>query len=337
MAGETVEYKGIQLRDTPSNPFRVMGQEGQILIVKKGNVEGPLDGFVHSLKDLHFQGEDLRWSGSEVDSWEIVSDFKNGERTFTPPNRGMLREQFGIVWVGFGRALGEVHVRQAKWEIPTGATTAQMVNKDRIENSIFYHHVLGIVMPNVESRGNFENTIKLNITVEIANPYKALFLAGGWESNLDGAVHGAIRDYISDMRAEKIREEKENGGMKQRVMDLNDNPDGFYQKFGVRIYDVRFVSWDTTNPDQETERALRLKEVNLLLLEATAPEAQRIRELGDAHAYAAEKLTAAAGSPEAAAQIRAAELIADGVRGASVISIGGVSVPVTVPVPPKKP
>ena len=42
-----LEDKGIQLPDVPFNPLRAKAQEGQILIVKKSNPEGPLDGFVH--------------------------------------------------------------------------------------------------------------------------------------------------------------------------------------------------------------------------------------------------------------------------------------------------
>lgn len=307
-------YSSFTLPDTAINPFRIKPPEGEMMAIKRGSKDGPLDRIVASVSGWHFRYQEPGFTPSdEWEKWELLSDIDpTGVRsTYIPPEKSMPEEEFGIIMVGFLRALHIPHIRYAKWELKPGGTETGLVRKDRADSPFFFfQYTMGIPVLEVESVGNFKTTIRMNVVVRLVNPYKAQFLAGGWESLLDAAVHGAVRDYIAPRKIEAIRKEKESGKLAKRVKMLNNKSDGFKAKFGVEIMDVRFVGFDIVG-SVRVQNALEEEEVSRLMAVAAANKAKEIEAIGTARANAATLATSAYGGGTAAAIVRSAELIGE--------------------------
>lgn len=300
------------LPDVTINPFRIKPPEGEMMAIKKGNQDGPLDRIVASVSGWHFRCQESGFvAQDEWEKWELLPNIGS---TYTPREGNMLEAEFGIIVVGFVRALHFPHIRYAKWEKESGKTRPGLVSKDRADSPFFFfQYTMGIPVFDVESIGNFKTTININVVVRLVNPYKALFLAGGWESLLDAAIYGAVRDHIAPLNVEKIRREKESGRLAKRIMKLNDdinNIDSFKKKFGVEIKDVRFVGFEITGGER-VQNALEAQEVNRLLAEAAKNKAEEIKTIGEAEGEAASKVTAGYGSGLAAALVEAAKVIGE--------------------------
>jgi hypothetical protein len=352
---------GLNQKDTFFNPFRVKPPEGQMMAVMKSTKDGELDRIVSSVLGWHFlYQEELQHLGIKEDDpehprlahipewekWELLPDVdENDVRHYTPPTMGMPEKEFGIITVGFGKALLVPRVRYAKWEMLEGKVESGLVSKDRNDSPyFFFQYSMGIPVVKVETMGNFEATVRLNVVVRMVNPYKALFLAGGWESLLDGAVNGAVRDYLSRLTIEKVRAEKENGELAKRIMELNGTPnadpqekkDGFRESFGIEIIEVRFLGFEIEG-SKEVKEALEAKEVKKLQAVASRFDAKKINTIGTANAAVAKQMAEAYGSGEAAAQVQAAQLHMEGMikTNATTIVIGGGNMPVSIPLPNK--
>lgn len=367
--------------DKPTNPFRVKPPEGEMMAVTKSTPDGELDFFVASIQGWHFAyqevSEDPRdWdrkypNREEWDKWELKPDVQNGREVYplsTTPKRGMLDAEFGLAYVGFFRALRRPHMRYVKWELPknSDSTEPTLVRKDRHDSPYFYfQYNMGVPVLKVESKGNFQSTIRINLIVRMINPYKALFLAGGWESLVDAAVHGAVRDHLSNLTIDQIRAEKE-GGKKEEgvktsligeILALNFDAERYLQstgdtragtsrkvggltsQFGIEILEARFMSFDVVSASSKVTEALEAQEVNRLRAMAAEERAKEIRTLAEAEANAASLLVSAYGSGEAAAIVRAAELQKESLvsTNASFVSFGGASTPIAVSPTPKAP
>ncbi|MEX2014142.1 MAG: SPFH domain-containing protein [Parcubacteria group bacterium] len=303
------------LPDNPANPLRIKPPEGEMIAIKRGSKDGPLDRIVASVSGWHFKHEEPGFiPADEWEKWELLPDVVEGNRVYTPPTKSMPETEFGIIVVGFLRALHIPHMRYVKWELKPEGTDSGLVRKDRKDSPFFFfQYTMGIPVLEVESVGNFKTTIRMNVVVRLVNPYKAQFLAGGWEGLLDAAVHGAVRDYIAELSVKRIREERESGGLADRVKDLNENTDGFKSKFGVQIIDVRFVGFDIVGSER-VQNALEAEEVNRLMAGAASERAKEIMTLGKAQADAAALSVTAYGGGMAAAAVRAAELVAEALK-----------------------
>ena len=347
MAEKESEYSGqLKLPDVAINPFRTKPPEGQMMAVLKSNRDGALDTIIASVSGWHFRHQETGYViGDEWEKWELLPDIDplTGVRVYTPTQQSMPEAEFGVIVVGFLRALYIPHIRYSKWELKEGKTEPGLVRKDRADSPFFFfQYTMGIPVLDVESTGNIKTTININLVVRMINPYKAQFLAGGWESLLDAAVHGAVRDHLAELNVEEIRKEAESGNLTNRILQLNDdddlvkNIDGFRKKFGIEIRDVRFVGFEIKG-DARVEEALQAKEINRLLADAKVEEARGILTLAKAQADATKLSVEAYGSGEAAAQVRTYELVRDALLGtnAGVVSLG-TPTPIAITPPSKK-
>ncbi len=360
----------IYMPDVGINPLRVEPPEGDMIVLKKGNKDGPLEDILLSVDGWHFWYQDKDFNPSRITEewqrWDIVPDERvdshGVRRRFYSPNKNLPEKMFALTWGGFGKALYIPHLRYTKWELPTGeGTTPQLVRKDKEDSPVIHwQYNMNIPVVEVESIGNIKTTVYMNVVVRIVNPYKALFLAGGWESLTDAAVHAAVRDRLSNMPVEKIRAETEGGTLVKRIIGLSEDKvstrkgvvtviPGLRSKFGIEIRDVRFVGFNVkTTP--ELEKAMMAIEVNRYNAEAAVEKAKEITTLAAAEAKAQESLAigytflAAALGPEGAAEVVKMDLLRKGMgdTNLSVFSLGGsmpiavtpsVKPPVTPPVP----
>lgn len=309
----------LTLPDKPANPLRVKPPEGEMMAVMRAN--GPLDRIVASVTGWHFRNEEPGFvPTNEWEGWDLLPDIDPaGVRPqFTPPQKSMPEAEFGIIVVGFLRSLYTPHMRYTKWELQAGKTEPGLVIKDRKDSPFFFfQYNMAIPVLEVESRGNFKTTIKMNVVIRMTNPYKAQFLAGGWESLLDAAVHGAVRDHISDLTVDEIRQEQESGGLIQQIKLLNNDrlgpasEEGFRSKFGIEIIDVRFVGFEIVG-SEKVQDALEAREVNRLLARAARQKAREIETISMAEGQAAARVVAGyGGNTFAAAGVAIAKAITE--------------------------
>lgn len=299
-------YKGLEiLPDNPLNPFRTKPPEGQIMILKKLVSDGEFHSIIASVKDWHFANEEKGYVQKHPwDGWELRSDFdESGNRSFTPRTKNMPEAKLGIVTVGPAKALHMPHLRYTKWLIGTDGKGARLEYQDT-KNSpyFFFHHTMSIPAQDIESRGTIKTTIVMNLVVQLMNPYLAQFVDGGWESLLDAAVHATVRDHLSDLTVTDILAERENGGLIKAIMALNEDSGRFLKKFGIKIFDVRFVGFEVKSGEKVTN-ALEAKEVARLLAEAAVEDAKRIKTLGTAEGEAAAEVVAGYGGNAVAAAL----------------------------------
>ena len=198
---------------------------------------------------------------------------------------------------------------------------------------------MSVPVVDVESVGNVKTTININVVVRLVNPYKALFLAGGWEGLFDAAINGVVREYLGPLRIKTIRKEKEDGNLVKRIKKLNDDSAtelGFKSNFGIEIIDVRFVGFDVRG-DPEVQEALQAEEVNRLMADAAVQKSREIVTLANANAEAAKITVEAYKSGGAAAAVRQMELLKEALLGTSVkvVSLGG-NIPIAVTAPTEK-
>jgi hypothetical protein len=308
--------KTIVLPDHAYNPVRINPPEGQMMAVMKGNPEGDLLEIVSSNADWHFRYQETTpdptlFTGNRVEMWELLPDFDPaGNRIFTPPTKSMPEAEFGIRLVGFGKALHRPHVHYAKWELKPGQTVPELVEKDRTGPFFFFQHQLAIPIVEVETAGNIKVTIHMNLMVRLRNPYRAIFLAGGWESLLSAAVHDQVTGYLRPLRVKNIGQDRVSAELKQRIFRLNSIADGFLAKFGVEVHDTRFVGFDAKG-SEKVQEALTRVEVSKLNAEAAVNEAEEIETIGNAKARVDAKRVRQLGKA-GAAQVLASENLRDG-------------------------
>ena len=334
------ETKTLVLDDAATNPFRIKPPEGQMLAIVKGNKDGELYRIIESITGWHFRYQEFDpnpdyFPGPEVDKWELLPDFKAKRRIYTPPQKGMLEAEFGIINAGFGKALFIPHTHYTKWELKPGSTKPELVEKERTEGPFFFfQYNLAIPIVEVETAGNLKVTVYMNLVVRLRNPYKAQFLAGGWENLLNARVQGVVTGYLRPLHIRDVGQEAVSAEVDKRIMKLNGARNGFLKKFGVEVHDVSFVGFKIEG-DKRIQDALTEVEVTALDLEAADNEAKRIERLGQANATVAGLLVTQYGR-EGAAQVRAAELQKEALTGtqASVVSIGA---PMPIAVTPKTP
>jgi hypothetical protein len=324
----------INLPDIPKNPLRALPPEGQMMAVMKSN--GPLDRIIASVDGYHFKYEEFGsdpnnltgWTGAEEwEKWELIEDTPGFKRASRPLHQELLEDEFGVTIVGFSRTLFIPHVRYTKREMNVEDKNPKLerVAKDRNDSPyFFFQYNLSVPVLEVEAAGTFQLTVEINVVVRMVNPYKAQFLAGGWESLTATAIWGAVREYVSDKEAAVIQKEKEDDGLTHRVEQLNDGDKGLIKNFGIKIVDVRYPVFDISTKSEAVKRALEAEKVNKLNYDASEFEAKRIERLGTAEANVAGMLATHYGS-EGAASVRSTEILSGAIREAKpqFISIGG--------------
>lgn len=271
------------------SPVRTLPLPGEMYVIVRGDPSGPFHNVIASVLDFRYD-KNLRL---------FVHDQN-------PPPETYLRK-LGIAWVGFQRYRLWREVRYDKWEMvidSAGKPTGKWGLVPKLRGikgeighspSIFFRYNMATKVEGAETVGNFPVDAIIVFTVQIMNPAKALFLAGGWESQITASVQGKFRKYVSDKRIEELRTEqkagtetlvateiKALGGRRPYSRPLDgDDPSGLYALFGIEVIDARFVLFDLLTGDEDIRNAIRALEIATLNAAAAAKkgEGERDRDL----------------------------------------------------------
>lgn len=249
------------------SPFQTLPPPGEMYILVRGSKSGPFDSIVESVPNY---------------------DYNKTTREFSGPVPTVVRDDYlsniGVAWIGFFRYLFYREVRHDKWEKLPNSADWGLVSKIRPGPSIFFRYNMAVEIKGAETVGNFPVDAVIVFTVQIMNPVKAFFFAGGWEVQTTAAVQGKFRKYVSDKRIDELRQEQKLGGadtlVTTEIKTLSQTgPDGtretgLYELFGVEIIDVRFVLFDLVRGDETMTRAVRALEIATLNAEASAKDGE---------------------------------------------------------------
>lgn len=288
------------------SPFQTLPPPGEMYILVRGSKTGPFDRLIHSVIDQEFD--------------DVTHEFRDsrGSTGTAPRNqRDRYLATLGVAWVGFFRFLFYREVRHDKWEKDPQTGKWGMVSKTRPGPSIYFRYNMAVEVKSAETVGNFPVDGVVVFTVQVANPVKAFFFAGGWEAQTTAAVAGRFRKYVSDLKINDLREEHKAGGLtlvdQIRALGGRQNgsvdPNGLYQLFGVEIIDARFVLFDLVSGDEEMSRAVKALEIETLNAEAAAKRGEGERAERQARAEGIRAEVEAWGSNPVGATVATAEAI----------------------------
>ncbi|MBX4188988.1 hypothetical protein KW785_00120 [Candidatus Parcubacteria bacterium] len=351
--------------------------EAQMLAVVIGkNGIGGLDQIVASIKGYHFLYQEYATDPhdpatdvlDEWQKWELYPDKDpvTKEVYYDPRKKkpDVLEKELGLILFGPGRSLHIPKIKYSKWEKKPGGTEFEVTSKDRLDSPyFFFQYTMAIPAVKVEIEGNATVDIIVNIVIRLINPYKAIFLAGGFESLVDAAVEGAIREHVSQEGFEKLKKELEQSkeGLNHRIMELTNlapatptpqaltqgnapgqadvDDGGFRHKFGIEIIHVNFVRFDLSEGNAEFKKALSQKAINKLNAEAADDKKRETITLAQGKAEGARIMTEAYGSGEAAAQVQQSENYGEAIRDtqATTVVIGGTGTPIGITTPSGNP
>ncbi|MEK7461782.1 MAG: hypothetical protein AAB586_01795 [Patescibacteria group bacterium] len=246
------------------SPFRTLPPPGEMYILVRGSKSGPFDKIIESVPNYDYD--------------QIAQEFYG-------PVSTRMREDYlsniGVVWIGFFRYLFYREVRHDKWEKLPNSANWGLVSKIRPGPSIFFRYNMAVEIKGAETVGNFPVDAVIVFTVQVMNPVKAFFFAGGWEVQTTAAVQGKFRKYVSDKRIEELRQEQKAGTDTLVTTEIKTlsriGPDGspeasLYTLFGVEIIDARFVLFDLVSGDEDMTRAVRALEIATLNADASAKD-----------------------------------------------------------------
>lgn len=291
------------------SPFRLKPPEGEFFAVVRGGPDGPFDKFVESVRDF------------ELDQNKFVP---------LPPGAPTKSETYfsalGVVWVGFFRRLYKRELRYDKFERLPDSTEWGLVHKERAGPNIYFQYNMATMVKAAETVGNFPVDALVVFTLRIIEPVKALFFAGGWETQVNAAVQGVIREYIGTQSIDKLREEirEETGGLVKKIKTLE-----LMEKYGIEIIDARFVEFDLIAGDAEMTRATRAVEMARLNAEAARETAGGKRDSRKIEAEGIREEYAARMSVPQGAELAMAEAIRETRPGTLVLGSASVAVPAT--------
>jgi len=318
--------------DTWWSPIRRLPPPGEMYIIVRGSPDGPFRTVIESVKGYKYSNETKEFKvETEVEAREPESYF----------------HKIGVTWVGFNRYLLWRQISYDKWEMvidsqgkPTGKwglVPKVRGMKDQKGNtpSIFFRYNMAVGVNAAETIGNFPVNAVIVITAQLTNPVKALFFAGGWESQTTAAVQGKFRKYVSSKRIEDLRKEREGVGetgvdsfLATEIKALSsigqDNLEttGLFNLYGVEIIDARFVEFDLVTGDTAMTDATRALEVETLKAAAAAKRGDGQRQERENRAAGVRAEVRAWGADPVGATVAMAEAIKEAkpnVLGAGVV------------------
>lgn len=270
---------------------------------------------VLSFKGHHLNEPGKSWHDPSQPDWEILPD-KPGKNYDDRPH---LLKEFGLYWVGIP-GMRNVYEYHFVWNEYRGVEGGEQEVWHRDENtSIFMANSFTYVMvlENVKTRDNVPVRAEFTIILRITNPYLALFGADDWKKLLESYVDRKGKNFIGTFtydqlrsetdeettaearaRAEETREEvkaceRENFSKpivlltlelpEEKVCDTRTKPKGLKGKYGVVIEAANMAEIDLFGPYAQKNEESSTK------LFTAKREAEGIRELADANAYAKKK------------------------------------------------
>ena len=254
------------------SPYRTLPPPGEMYIMVSGDPDGPFDKIIESVEGYRYDEEEQ----------QFVTDPM-------PRKKGYL-ENLGVAKIGFWKYFLWREVRYDKWEKkPDPSTEYGLVSKTRGKKkegelpSIFFRYNMATEVKAAETKDNFPVDAILVFTTQIERPVKAFFFAGGWEVQVNAAVQGLFRQYVSDRTIEVLREEKSKGDntLVDQIKELSNGSElegGLLELYGVKIIDARFVIFDLVKGEAEMAEALRAISVAERKAQARVKEAEGKRE-----------------------------------------------------------
>lgn len=287
------------------SPWRTKAPPGEMLIMVRGDPNGPFAGILES-----------------VLGWEYLDTTNIFQKEEKSPSESGYLDQLGVVYVGFFRYFLWREVHYDKWEMikdKEGKSTGVMGLVPKVRGnkkdpnaspSIYFRYNMAVEIRSADTKGNFAVNAVFVITAQITNPAQAFFFAGGWESQTTAAVQGVFRQYASDKTIDLLREEKssESGGAIDLIKKLGEGDNGLLKLFGTEIVDARFVYIDPIE-DKEMNDALKALQIETHKAEAAKKRGEGDRDERTARAEGIAKEVAAWGSSPVGATVAMAEAI----------------------------
>lgn len=300
------------------SPLRTLPPPGEMYIIVRGSKTGPFDNIIESVVGFGYDNDTHLFTEDDADT--------------VPLSETYLR-QLGVAWVGFFRYLFYREVKHDKWEQKPNSIEFGIVSKVRPGPSIFFRYNMAVEVRAAETIGNFPVNAVIVYTVEVVNPVKAFFFAGGWETQTAAAVQGQTRRYVSNKRIEELRREQQEGGVTAlittEIMAMSrTGPDGteangLYNLFGIVIIDARFVLFDLVSGDEAMTKAVRAVEIATLEASADQKRGEGERRKRQERAAGVKAEVEAWGAHAVGGQVAMAEAIKEAkpnVLGGSVIA-----------------
>lgn len=232
------------------SPVRTLPPEGEMYSLARGNPRGPFAGILESVPEYDYN----RKTG-EFEHTGTVSELEQLD----------YLSRNGIGWVGFNRFLMMRAVRYDKWEKKPNSDEFGLVPKVRPGPAIFFQYYMATEVKSVKTSDNFPVNAVVTFTLQIVNPSRALFLAGGWETQANGGVQGVLREYVGTKTIDALRIEKETGGTAGLIGKLtgtdSDSLNERLQQFGIKITAASFIDYDLVEGDPEAAAAVQAKAI----------------------------------------------------------------------------
>lgn len=245
------------------NPIRVKPPAGEMFALAFGTENGPFAGLIESVPEYIYD--------KGLEEFRELAD-----------NELKYQSDLGVAWVGWNKKIVQKETHYHKWELlPSGKWG--LSKKDRKGPSIFFQYNMATEITQAETSDNFPVSAVVNFTIQMFSPIKALFMAGGWEAQVNAAVQGLLREYISTRDINQLRLEKNQksgAGIAEKLTKQHSEPGGEFNQsllqFGVRIVKATFVDFNLVEGDPEIARATRAGGVAKLMRAAAEDKAAAI-------------------------------------------------------------
>lgn len=292
------------------SPLRGLPPPGEMFVLLRGDRNGPFDSVLESVLDFEYEPK---------------------EHIFVPAPGKTRADTFlthhGVAWVGFFRYLLHREVKYDKWAQKPNSAEWGLVRKTWPGPNIYFQYAMAVEVKAAETVGNFPVDAVIVFTVQIVNPVRAFFFAGGWEVQVSAAVTGRFRKHVADMTIDQLRQEQKASGATSVVDEILGLSDDLYDKYGVKIIDARFVQFDLVGGDTPMSKATQAKEIARLEKEADLLRGEGERDKRRAQAEGIQATVLAWGAHEVGGTVAMAEAIKEAkpnvIGGGVIASVDG--------------
>jgi regulator of protease activity HflC (stomatin/prohibitin superfamily) len=270
---------------------------------------------------------DVLENGANLSEQAIIDGVKGIEIIKVPKLSWLERRGFYYMGIPY---LTSLYSEEIKWnKLSQNGKEYEVIQRKEMVSSFKFRYTYAMEFKGIETSGNIPIDVIVTITVEYRDEYKSRFMTNEVVTNLTAAVLGRLRDFIGQKTVDEMTglnqdnnpnpnptpapgrlSSKIHDDMLNQIVRLNSTEqgtvlrNGLMEDYGVRIIDVRFVSFEIGGENAlKTREAMTLKAIATQKGEALVIEKQKE---GDA------KLKLAEG--EAKAKVKIAEAEAASIR-----------------------